>query len=487
MDYNQTSKIDLLNTYKSTEIYYQEYFLMKDNNIYKITIKNIDNEIIIRCKNYQIILNIIDISSLTKIKFDKIIKAYEYITNIFEENKVIIKDIIPNKMMNLLFKIKNELEIDIILFYNKANDFIFNEINKLNKDINNLKDENNKIKKELVILREFHYNKNPKDMKYISDLTNDSYVNLGSNNTFTVFKSINEILYLIYSNKNKSIICYDLNQQKKVTEIKNAHKQFITNFRYYFDSINERNVIMSISCEDNNLRLWDIKNWECIVNLKNVYNFGYLFSGCFLVEKNIPYIVTSNCNNYGNSGVIKIFDFHGNKIKEISNSNEETIFINTYYDEITSRNYILTCNNGYVKSYDYNKNELYRKYYDNENGDHNSLIIKNDDDIIKIIESCCDGNIRIWNFHSGLLLNKIKVNDGRLISICLWNNSYLYVGCSDKTIKLIELKNELVIKSLSGHNNSILTIKKLIHPRYGKCLLSQGWENDHIKLWINKD
>jgi WD40 repeat protein len=324
-------------------------------------------------------------------------------------------------------------------------------------------------------------------MKYISDLANDSYVNLGSNNTFTVFKSINEILYLIYSNKNKSIICYDLNQQKKIAEIKKSHNEFITNFRYYYDHIKNRDIIMSISCEDNNLRLWDIKNLECILNIKSAYKDGYLFSACFLNDNNTNNIITSNCNNYGSSEPIKVFDFNGNKIKEINNSNEETLFIDTYYDNITSKIYIITGNNGYIKSYDYNKNELYRKYYDNDNGDHNSLIIKNDDDIIKIIESCFDGNIRIWNFHSGLLLNKIKINNGRLISICLWNNSYLYVGCSDKTIKLVELKNELVIKSLSGHNNNILTIKKVIHPKYGKCLLSQGWENDHIRLWINKD
>ena len=118
-------------------------------------------------------------------------------------------------------------------------------------------------------------------MKYISDLANDSYVNLGSNNTFTVFKSINEILYLIYSNKNKSIICYDLNQQKKIAEIKKSHNEFITNFRYYYDHIKNRDIIMSISCEDNNLRLWDIKNWECILNIKRAYKDGYLFSACF--------------------------------------------------------------------------------------------------------------------------------------------------------------------------------------------------------------
>ena len=88
----EKKNLDLFNDYKTSEIYYQEYFLIKDFLVYKITIRNIDNEIIIRSKNFQIILNLEDLLSLLKIKFEKINKAYEYIINLFEENKVTIKD-----------------------------------------------------------------------------------------------------------------------------------------------------------------------------------------------------------------------------------------------------------------------------------------------------------------------------------------------------------------------------------------------------------
>ena len=51
-----------------------------------------------------------------------------------------------------------------------------------------------------------------------------------------MFKSINtfDILYLIYTNENKSILFFDLINNKKIIEIKNAHNKFITNFRYLF-------------------------------------------------------------------------------------------------------------------------------------------------------------------------------------------------------------------------------------------------------------
>ena len=63
---------------------------------------------------------------------------------------------------------------------------------------------------------------------------------------------------------------------------------------------------------------------------------------------------------------------------------------------------------------------------------------------------------------------------------------YLFVGCSDKTIKLIELYNGLVIKSLTGHNDVVLTIKKIDHPQYGESLITQGAGDDQIKLWTYK-
>ena len=37
---------------------------------------------------------------------------------------------------------------------------------------------------------------------------------------------------------------------------------------------------------------------------------------------------------------------------------------------------------------------------------------------------------------------------------------------------------------MKGHFNSVLTIKKIKHPKYGDCILSQGYNEDQIKLWI---
>lgn len=60
----------------------------------------------------------------------------------------------------------------------------------------------------------------------------------------------------------------------------------------------------------------------------------------------------------------------------------------------------------------------------------------------------------------------------------------MFIGSEDYSIKLIELKNGTIIKSLLGHKDIAFTIKKMIHPKYGECLVSQGQYNEDIKLWI---
>ena len=184
-----------------------------------------------------------------------------------------------------------------------------------------------------------------------------------------------------------------------------------------------------------------------------------------------------------NSDPIKIYDLKGNQIKELNDSNLKTFFIDIYYDNKSSKNYIITGNVGYSMSYDYNKNKQYHKYYDDDKKGHWSIIIYEDQGIIKLIESSFDGNIRIWNFHSELLLSKINVNSGKLYGICLLNENILFVGCKDYNIKIINLQNNTILKNLNKHNREVIVIKTINHPKFSSYIVSQGRGNDQIKLW----
>ena len=94
---------------------------------------------------------------------------------------------------------------------------------------------------------------------------------------------------------------------------------------------------------------------------------------------------------------------NGNKIKEINDSNDGTFFIDNYYDNKLSKIYILSAHLDYVKSYDYNNNEVYHKYCDNNtNKGHSCISINNIKEHTFLLETSYDGFLRIWDFHLGL-------------------------------------------------------------------------------------
>ena len=61
----------------------------------------------------------------------------------------------------------------------------------------------------------------------------------------------------------------------------------------------------------------------------------------------------------------------------------------------------------------------------------------------------------------------------------------MFVSCKDKTIRLIDLKNGKIINDLIGHNTRVISIKKINHPEYGECLVSQGYGFNQLILWRN--
>ena len=323
----------------------------------------------------------------------------------------------------------------------------------------------------------------PPNLKLFCELTKNSYGSFDLDNTFAAFKTINDFLFLVYSTKTCSLICYDLINFTIIIEIKHSHKIHITNIRHFLDAKNKRDFIISISDRDNNLKLWNAYNWDCIIDIVHANNSGFLCSACILNESDNIYIITSNCNMTGETEKIKIYDFDGKIVKQIDDSNELIYFIDTLYDNQYNKIYLLTGNMNYIKSYDYYQNNLYHKYFDNESGIHISIQINKINNLLTLVESCSYGYIRIWNFHSAELLNKIKVYNDWIFGICLWDKNYAFVACKYKLIKLVNIEKGIIEKNLEGHNSGIFTIKKIEHPKLGKCLISQGYEEDQIKLW----
>ena len=509
----------------------QKYYLIIENSAHKIIVGKKKSEIVIKCSKYEIILTLNDFLLLMKKDFKTIDELYYFIINLFEENRVFIESITINFFMKLILRINNIEEKNIELILNNLNSKTNEKNSKNRKEIKNKNSEikedilqlNNEIislKNEIITIENYltnninnnntgtpiyeneNYNNIEKkgkkvlykeeniEIKNIGFLFDDSYSHCFLDNTFSVFESIDKILYLIYTNRDRSIKSYDLNNNCEIYEQKNAHDNFITNFRHYFDDIDRRDLLLSLSSEDNNLKIWNIKNFNCLLDIKEINKNGLLSSACFLKQREKIYFVTSN-NEYSEdyeNEALKVYDLNGKKIREINNSNERTFFIDNYYDENNNKNYIITGNNGYIKSYDFNNNELFKTYNDKDNSNHISIIVDNSDkEEIKLIESSYDGNIRIWNFFNGLLIKKINVNDDAIYGICLFNEDFLFVGCDDNSIKIVDLYKNTVIDRLEGHNNCVVSIKNIVNNQNEIILISQAYNDEKLGFWKNNN
>jgi len=187
---------------------------------------------------------------------------------------------------------------------------------------------------------EKEYKSNSFNICFEKNLINDSfktYTNI-VNNCFIVFKSYFDILHLIYSTNDSSLISYNLIDNKKIIEIKNDFQEYVSSFKHFFDDINKRDLVISIS--PNSIILWNINNFECLFFFDKIYLDGYNSSSSFLKKNNEIYIITSNNRIFLNEkiGPIRVYTLQGILVKEIKGSNEDTFNIETFFDNLSNKN-----------------------------------------------------------------------------------------------------------------------------------------------------
>ena len=400
-------------------------------------------------------------------------------TELIQNNKKVEKE---SDKKSKIKKKKSKSKIISNASNNNINIIIENEpIEKIQ-----LKEEIRKNEKNLKKLNPLHF-------EFISNLSK-SEMNFRVDNTFEVFNSILGQMCLVYAfkleNKYNSIATYNIIDYKTMGVLRNAHREDITNFRHYLDKRNRRDLILSVSATDNNVRMWDINNLEFIITINNINRHGFTKSACILNFNNDLFIVTSNYSHSEVQEPIRLYNMDGYKIKEINYKNNQTYFIDIYHDKQFDIKYIITGNLGFVRTYNYTNDCKYHRYNDDddEEYEHYKVIIYNKDNNTKIISTGKERQIIIWDFHSTELINKIKVSDipfDNLYGISLWNNNILVAGCGN-TLHIIDIKNEEVVNILIGHSYNIMTIKTIIHPIYGECIVSQELYNGQIKLWANQ-
>jgi len=182
---------------------------------------------------------------------------------------------------------------------------------------------------------------------FCKNLIEDSFMDLGTDNTFTIFNTFNNTFCLIYSNRSKSNISYDINDNNKKIEIKNAHKNYITSFEHFSDIEKKRDLLISASAKENNLKLFDVENFDSLHEFKKNNNNKLLDLFCFLFNNNNIYIVRSGNKDFP----IQVYDMNENKIKDIEGSNHKINVLSAYNNKTRNKAYILAINDKIINHF----------------------------------------------------------------------------------------------------------------------------------------
>ena len=308
-------------------------------------------------------------------------------------------------------------------------------------------------------------------------LADDSYFQKDNyNNNFTSFKSRNNQYYLVYVNKESSIILYNLLNEEK-DEIQNAHEDPIFFIKHYLDLRYNINKDIIISSSENRCKIWSIDdNLKCIHNIK--LNFkGEISSICFFPKiNNFSLYVSSKLENES----IKYFDFYGIE-KKLNDSQNKTNYINIFYDKETSKNYLISCNKSIILSFNVETNELY-KLFSGEEADHLCACLFYNGKITELIEGNIKGNIYIYAFNNPKLLAKISIGNNPINELFLWNMKEQYLFCYDNYyFNIINLKEKKILQKKRYRNEC--SVQKIKIPESGESFIIQNKLNGQINLW----
>jgi len=347
--------------------------------------------------------------------------------------------------------------------------------------------ENNQTEKEDCHFN-FSFEANPTKLEFLENLP-IVIDGCQKNNALCLFKSIDDILVLSYFefwNYKHRILSYNIIDKKIIHEIK-GFDEMTNHLSHYLDKKNKRDLLLQIICGDdeynirNNIYIWNFSNLDCILNLELVYKEGFIYSASLLKEKNELYLITSNNSGKELSQPLKVFDIKGNKVDEIKSLKRNINYIDVYFDTNLNKNFIVLID-GTLSSFDYTTKKLYKKYNDKKLSPYgDTIIIKQEKKVVKIMECDHNGEIKIFNFHTGdLLFNTREGGYG----LCFWNDNYIFATKKYNGFALIDISSPINKKYFEGHNMKVFKIVKLIHPKYGECLITVS--EKETKLWIIK-
>jgi len=293
---------------------------------------------------------------------------------------------------------------------------------------------------------------------------------------FFLSKQNDYVLSYIDSNSgNKSIIFYDINNNKEIKRFNNAHEKPIHTIRYF--DYNLYDIILTTSNNDD-IKLWNYNEGLNILTISKIFNESNgVYSSCLLFDINLFYIIC-----IGEFDYIKIYNSSGNFIKNIGNKDENRRYINIF--EINEKKYIISGGTKGINVFNYPSFTNYNCFIEgNDSNYHNYAKIIKNNNIYYLIDVGAFNKIKIWDFFKKNLIKCISSNSNSMLyGFIIINNIYLIIGSNDQNIKIFDINNGKLIRDIKKHSSYILGIKPVIDINNNKYFVSYG-NDKNIYLW----
>ena len=325
------------------------------------------------------------------------------------------------------------------------------------------------------------FTSNPKSLYYKTNICSSAHRTNSIDKVFCAFNSFQKQTLVVWGN-NTHLDFFDINLNKIVKEINNAHSSTIFCCRHYPYSRKKTDYILTTSL-DYSIKVWNVNTFLCETWIKNAYMRKNIFSACLLLNdySSHIYIVASSVNDF-----MKLYEFNGLYKFSFGSNDCNTFFVNSYFDIKNKKYYVINGNGIDVRSYYGKTGQLYKRYQGLPRCFHTGAVIYETKTEIILIEIDGNGYVRLWNFDTANLIKSIYTNAFlNLRGIVLWSYKYLIVGANDHQVKIIDIKQGKVVKTFKEHLGIICTLERVNTKLYGECLLSQGLDGT-IKLWSSK-
>ena len=211
-------------------------------------------------------------------------------------------------------------------------------------------------------------NFNPKNIKFVKKIS-DSFdcTNNYAYDCICFFISKKEEYVLGYTNKDlKSIIFYDINNDKEIKKIYNAHQNKILTIKHY--DYNLYDIILT-SSENNDIKIWNFNESLNVLTINNIFDsdYKYVYSSALLIDNNSFYIFCVGSYNY-----INVYNSSGNLYKNIGSNEEVRFYIEIF--EINKNKYIISGGDKGINAFNYPSFSNYYCFRENNDTQYHNYV-----------------------------------------------------------------------------------------------------------------